>query len=174
MGANAPARGSGASAATAVNNDSELHCVDPLIAHQQVKAHDDTFGMGYRACTHKRQKRGRLGPIVCYPKETGIRFHPQRMGGRHASVEGCDLMRRECQEAWSGIDPNFTESLAVDNKDITLDVRQMLAATGGARCLSFELYDAKARRGNCTAVHTLDPPQRKNWNNHIPRTISRR
>ena len=38
-------------------------------------------------------------------------------------------MRRECQEAWSGIEPNFTERLTVDNKDITLDFRPMLAAT---------------------------------------------
>ena len=51
------------------------------------------------------------------------------MGGRHVSVVSYDLTRRESQEVWSGIEPNFTERLTVDNKDITLDFRPMLAAS---------------------------------------------
>ena len=39
-------------------------------------------------------------------------------------------MRRDSQEAWSGIEPHLTERLTVDNADITLDFRPLLAATG--------------------------------------------
>ena len=41
-----------------------------------------------------------------------------------------DLMRKDCQEAWSGIEPNLTDRLTEVIKDITLDLRLMLAATG--------------------------------------------
>ena len=51
------------------------------------------------------------------------------MGGHHASVEGYNRMRREYQEAWSGIDPDLSERLTADNKDTTFDFRPMLSAT---------------------------------------------
>ena len=49
-------------------------------------------------------------------------------------------MRRECQEAWSGIEPNLSKRLTVDSKDITLDFRSMLAAFGEELDASHSIY----------------------------------
>ena len=64
------------------------------------------------------------------PKGNRNSVSPSTDGGCHASVTSYDLMRRESQEAWSGIEPNFTKRLTVDNTDITLDFRPMLSTTG--------------------------------------------
>ena len=100
------------------------------LPNEQGNAHYEPSWPGYLFCAPKTQRRVSLGPTVRYPKEMGIRFHPLQMGGRHTTILGYDLMRRECQEAWSGIEPNLTECLTVDIKDITLDFRPMLAAPG--------------------------------------------
>ena len=104
---NAPDRGSDASAATAVINDSELQhdllfpLPDPPISlnNGQADSDDDSDSGVNSHCAPKRRKRGGLGSTVCYPEPMGIRFDPRRMGGRYATIVSHDLVREESQEA---------------------------------------------------------------------------
>ena len=97
---------------------------------EQVEEDDGDSGGVPTPPAFERRRRESLGAIVHYPNETGVRFDPTRMGGRYATIESRDQMRRGCRDAWSGIEPNLIQRLTSDTEDITLDFRSMLAATG--------------------------------------------
>ena len=116
-------------------NNEQVECDDDdsrgvSLNQEQVEEDDGDSGEGLTPPAFKRRKRESLGATVHYPNETGIRFDPTRMGGRYATIESHDQMRRGCQDAWSGVEPNLIERLTSDARDITLDFRSMLAATG--------------------------------------------
>ena len=53
------------------------------------------YSGGYNHRPSKIPRRSRLGPIVHYPKPTGVRFDPRKMGASHAKVVNLDLFRKE-------------------------------------------------------------------------------